>query len=334
MAETAQNTFTPVQTAAVSAGGGLLSSIVNNWQANVRERKQREWNEAMMEKQNEWNIQQWNRENEYNSPLAQKQRLINAGLNPLNYGMDSSNAEMLTSANINGYQQASTPALENPIGAGVNAYMSAKMQEKQLELAEAQVAKTKSQTKQTDLDNQFAEDTMEAREEGVRLANEATKATIDKVKAERDKCLEEIKKTIEETKNEVEKRQLIVAQTLVQKATEKQILELLPLQKQLVMAQTEAQKAQAAVAFANAAYQNKLIEGGYIDELIRKARAEANTAEGRECVTNFEASLKNGTFFKIYEGDWWLTRAGKNVLNGLIQDIAVIGELSLGNIKL
>ena len=39
-------------------------------------------NQQLAEKQNQWNIDQWNRENEYNSAAAQKQRLIDAGMNP------------------------------------------------------------------------------------------------------------------------------------------------------------------------------------------------------------------------------------------------------------
>lgn len=35
--------------------------------------------------QNDWNVEQWNRENEYNTPEAQRQRMLDAGLNPLYY---------------------------------------------------------------------------------------------------------------------------------------------------------------------------------------------------------------------------------------------------------
>lgn len=37
---------------------------------------------ALMREQNQWNLEQWERENQYNSPEAQRQRLLDAGLNP------------------------------------------------------------------------------------------------------------------------------------------------------------------------------------------------------------------------------------------------------------
>lgn len=51
--------------------------------------------------ENQWNVAQWNRENEYNSPLAKLQRLAEAGLNPVFYGLDGvSNSNQLTSASL------------------------------------------------------------------------------------------------------------------------------------------------------------------------------------------------------------------------------------------
>lgn len=40
---------------------------------------------------NEWNLRQWNRENEYNSPSAEKQRYLEAGINPI-WAMSKSNS--------------------------------------------------------------------------------------------------------------------------------------------------------------------------------------------------------------------------------------------------
>lgn len=42
----------------------------------------REYNLNLAKLQNQWSIEQWNRENAYNTPLAQYQRLVEAGLNP------------------------------------------------------------------------------------------------------------------------------------------------------------------------------------------------------------------------------------------------------------
>lgn len=70
------------------------------------------YNYLLASKQNDWNVEQWNRENEYNSPSAQRQRLLDAGLNPnlmLNGG-DAGNARGLDSAN---YANAQPATMEN-----------------------------------------------------------------------------------------------------------------------------------------------------------------------------------------------------------------------------
>ena len=71
------------------------------------------YNYLLASKQNDWNIEQWNRENEYNTPSAQRQRLLDAGLNPnlMLDGGDAGNARGLDSAN---YANAQPVTMENP----------------------------------------------------------------------------------------------------------------------------------------------------------------------------------------------------------------------------
>lgn len=79
---------------------GIISSlidvaggVIDNFAEDQRQRINRDWQTeerlAMQdyqtserESQNEWNLEQWNRENEYNSPIAQLNRVRQAGLNP------------------------------------------------------------------------------------------------------------------------------------------------------------------------------------------------------------------------------------------------------------
>lgn len=71
------------------------------------------YNYLLASKQNDWNIEQWNRENAYNTPSAQRQRLLDAGLNPnlMLDGGDTGNARGLDSAN---YANAQSTTMENP----------------------------------------------------------------------------------------------------------------------------------------------------------------------------------------------------------------------------
>lgn len=71
------------------------------------------YNYLLAAKQNDWNIEQWNRENAYNTPSAQRQRLLDAGLNPnlMLDGGDAGNARGLDSAN---YANAQPTTMQNP----------------------------------------------------------------------------------------------------------------------------------------------------------------------------------------------------------------------------
>lgn len=71
------------------------------------------YNYLLASKQNDWNIEQWNRENAYNTPSAQRQRLLDAGLNPnlMLDGGDTGNARGLDSAN---YANAQPTTMQNP----------------------------------------------------------------------------------------------------------------------------------------------------------------------------------------------------------------------------
>ena len=131
---------------------GILGSVLNTLgsiysteraiSANRAEAaEQRSWNEKMVAEQNVWNEQMWNKANEYNSPTAQVERLRDAGLNPLYYGLDGSSANGLESANPLGYERAQIGAIDNPIAAG----LSAAAQVAQISNIQANTAKTNNE---------------------------------------------------------------------------------------------------------------------------------------------------------------------------------------------
>lgn len=112
-----------------SAAGGIVGAISGAIQ-NKKNREfeaeqaqlQRDWSEQQTEKQNAWNLEQWQREMDYNSPTSQVQRLRDAGLNPLFYGLDgNSTGGSPTAAQPLGYERASLGALQNPVAAGLDA---------------------------------------------------------------------------------------------------------------------------------------------------------------------------------------------------------------------
>ena len=108
---------------------GLANSIgaanldkANKEFAREESEKQRQWNEMMYNKQNTWNYEMWQKQNEYNSPESQLQRLRDAGLNPLYFGLDGNgNAGDLSAAQPLGYERANYTSTINPIAVGLDA---------------------------------------------------------------------------------------------------------------------------------------------------------------------------------------------------------------------
>lgn len=68
--------------AAVSLMGNLIGSGMTNKRMRAAQRRQHEYAVDLMERQQQYNIENFNMENEYNSPLAQRERMKAAGLNP------------------------------------------------------------------------------------------------------------------------------------------------------------------------------------------------------------------------------------------------------------
>lgn len=101
-----------------------------------------EYNWEMMQWQNQFNKDMWNEQNEYNSPAAQRQRLEDAGLNPLFYGLDGTgNAGALTSAAAQpaatGYAQMPA-SFDNPLGPLADTLTQTGLTLSEIKLKEAQ----------------------------------------------------------------------------------------------------------------------------------------------------------------------------------------------------
>ena len=314
-----------VTSALISGGAAVTSGAVTSYASGMMNKraerfnreeaeKQRAWNENMADKQNAWNYRMWQESLDYDKPLNQLQRLKEAGLNPLYYGLDGNSAAAFQgAAQPLGYERAQAPNYENPAITGINAFISAKNLAKDIELKNAEIDKLKGESSGLKLDNEFKERTMQARSEGVELANNATREQINEVKSRIKLNEEEVKKRIEETKNEVEKRGLIIAEKMLAEANKgkveaesKSILELLPLQKLLTEAQTSAQKAAAASSYVSAAINKGLLDAGYVDRQIdmlvadaRQKGAAADSAEAQKAINQWKLSVRNGSVFDV-----------------------------------
>lgn len=128
---------------ALNAVGSIATTAMQNEFNRKEAEKQRNWSEKMYNEQNAWNYQMWQEEKAYNTPEAQVERLREAGLNPMFYGLDgNSTGGGFDAAQPLGYDRASMQGAENPLAAGV----AGALQAAQVANIEAQTEKTKSET--------------------------------------------------------------------------------------------------------------------------------------------------------------------------------------------
>lgn len=129
----------------------------------------------LLQIQNQYAIDAERRQNAYNTPLAQRSRLEQAGLNPdLLYG-NGTLQNIQSSALTGGTAPSVSPAQPvNVQGIGTNLVDNA--------LKIAQIRKLGSEKTAQDLENQFNKDTMNARIEKVGLENKWTTEQITNVK--------------------------------------------------------------------------------------------------------------------------------------------------------
>lgn len=277
--------------------GAIGTSIINNLFDNYRAKQQRQWNEEMMDKQNAFSLDMWNKTNEYNTPANQKQRMVDAGMNPLYYGLDGSSANSFESAQPLSYERSTMPLLSNPFPG----MLDAQVKQAQIDNINADTTKKLADTDQTYLENEYLQKTMDARVKGVELANELTKSEIKKIEEQIPEIRQHIELMSKQADTELAKQFWYAMDSALKGAEIKKIITLLPLEVELTKARTAHERAAASLAFVEASYKQKLIDGGYITAMIdemkaraRKAGADADIAESSVALEKKLNDLKQG----------------------------------------
>ena len=111
----------------LAAGASLVGQMMTNQQNAANTVYANRMNYRIFQEQNQYNLEQWKRNNEYNTPLAQRMRYEQAGINPsLALGnITPGVAQASTSAGANAMQ---APNLTNPVEPAVNAFNSSMAQ--------------------------------------------------------------------------------------------------------------------------------------------------------------------------------------------------------------
>lgn len=221
----------------IAAGAQLLGGLMTNSQNSQNVAAANRMNYQIFKEQNEFNLEQWKRNNEYNTPLAQRLRYEQAGINP---SLALSNitpgvAQATTSASANPMQ---APQAVNPVPASIDAYIQSKQADASIELTKAEIANKQADTAGKLINNNKLPEYLQKQVE--LLVSNAVKNYSE---ANRNDALtpvqaEQIKASIEEIKSKVDMSKI------EQRIKSYELDNLLPAQKAMLIATIREKTAQ------------------------------------------------------------------------------------------
>lgn len=275
--------------------------------------------------QNEWNAQQaqiardWDEEMylKYNSPSALISQYRQAGLNPsLMYGQ-----------NVSGNMNTSGPVASGSNSGGgldLGSLLSVFGLKSDIEMNKAGARQRTAEAVSQEIQN---EDQKFFQEQRKRETEQRIK-NLETANAEATQRIENLKK---QNITEEERALLVKAQRLAQESVQtlneaqaEQIRELLPHNKKLLEANSASARARAALDMAQAAYQNGLIDSGYINQLSRSLWNENQESLQRQGILSEERlqreisnAIRTGTYFSEDE----------KFRNNLVRSMSMLGEV-------
>ena len=265
----------PVVSSVANMAMGILGSkiqkdTVNNHMSGA-EREAFNLNAQEAQKARDWNLQM-------DSTKYQRQvtDMQNAGINPAL----AMNGGVSTQATSNAMANASTQ--QSPMMSVVDLATTAanlKNLKAQRQNLEAKTRLDNANAEAIETENKYRDENQQLINEGLRLSNNISVAREREIYKAMDEADSRIAKNLAEAKTEEEKQLNLAADTILKKANARQIEALTPVLVKLHEATTEKEKAIAAQAFVQAAYQQGLIDSGYIESLAKKEGYNAQQAE-------------------------------------------------------
>lgn len=275
--------------------------------------------------QNEWNAQQaqiardWDEEMylKYNSPSALMSQYRQAGLNPaLMYGQ-----------NVSGNMNTAGPVASGSNSGGgldLGSLLSVFGLKSEIEMNKAGSRQRNAEAVSQEIQN---EDQKFFQEQRKRETEQRIK-NLETANVEANQRIENLKK---QNITEGERALLVKAQRIVQESVQNlneaqadQIRELLPFNKKLMEANTVSARANAALSMAQAAYQNGLIDTGYINQLSRSLWNQNQESLQRQGILSEERlqreisnAIRTGTYFDEDE----------KFRNNLVRTMSMLGEV-------
>lgn len=163
----------------------------------------------------------------------------------------------------------------------------------------------KEDTRGKQLANEFNELTINSRKEAIELENNLKSAQYRLVYKKMDEIEASMTKIIEEAHTEQEKQAVLKCEAWLKSAEAKQIIEMLPYNKALAEAKTDEARAAAQLSRMHAAYQQKLLDSDYLDNIIRKAEADADSAEAKAALAKIKTAIRTGNTGDLPQLSFW-----------------------------
>lgn len=273
------NTLKDLAVPALSSVADMAIGVLgSSWQKNTvndhmsgAEREAAAFNANEAQKARDWNLQMDN--TKYQRQVADMQ---SAGINPAL----AMNGGVSTQATSNATASASTQ--QAPMMSVVDLATTAanlKNLQAQKDLIDAQARLANANAFSVETENKYKDRLELAIAVGQEKANTLTDTRIAEINQQIAESKERVKLIIAQAKTEEEKQAALRAQAMLDKANAAQIEALTPVLVELKQAETNEAKARAAEAFARAAYQQGLIDEGYLKELAREQGAKADEAD-------------------------------------------------------
>lgn len=151
-----------------------------------------------------------------------------------------------------------------------------KLLNKQADKTSAEEDKIRSETTGQDISNEFARRLNEAEAQSRENAIQLTKAEIQQVYQRIEESKADVVKKFKEVDSIQSEMDLRASQILLNNASAYRIRSLIPFERAEMSARSEAERAAAQASLAHAAYENGLIDNGYIQAMCKSMNAEAS----------------------------------------------------------
>lgn len=169
-------------------------------------------------------------------------------------------------------------------------------------LKNTEAAKKSTEASGVELDNEFKRRVMDSKVEAQKLANQLTRDQSRDLNNQIDKRAKEMDLLVKQASTEDERKKYFESAAILNKANAYKVTVMIPYEQALAEAKTAAEKAVAGLSSVNAAYQQGLIDNGYIDNLCDKVASEAGIAKDSKDMADLKTMIRTGEFWKDDKG--------------------------------